>query len=326
MRKKLRVIVIMLINLSFLLCVNAAASTTEGNKIEIPPAFQRELPSAGITPDSWFYGFKRFFEAIDLFFTFDDIAKAEKHAKYAELRLAEAKEMAEKGKTEYLDDLIKEYKKNLEKCNEIAKIAQQVGKNVTKVTELVSIATSIHIEVLEEVLEKVPEQAKSSIQKAINCSREGNEDSLNILEKAFPEKAAEIHLRIAEKRLLKAQQKSHENKTKTVEDLVAEYEKRINKSSKIIEIAKELGKNTTNVEQLIAEATSIHIEILSEVYEKVPEEAKHAIKKALNASAAGKEKAVKSLKEKGALDNVSAEAVTIEKKVHVNGVWDYSVM
>ena len=273
----------------------------------MPPAFERELPAAGITPDSWMYGFKRFFEDIDLFFTFDDVAKAEKYLKYAELRLAEAKEMAEKGKPEFVDDLIEEYEDNLEKANEISKIAQQLGKNVTKVTELVAVATSIHVDVLENVLEKVPEQAKPSIQRAITSSKRGNEEALKVLEKTQPEKAAEIHFRIAEKILAKAQEKADNGEVEDVEDLIEEYEWRINKSLKIAEIAKGLGNNTTNIEQLVAEATSTHLEILSEVHEKVPEQAKQAIEKAMDVSSNGREKAVEALKEKGALGEIPEE-------------------
>jgi len=282
-------------------------------KIELPPAFKRGLPAAGITPDSWIYGFKRFFEGIDLFFTFDDVEKAEKYLKYAELRLAEAKEMAEKGKSEFVDDLIEEYEDNLEKTNEISKTAQQLGKNVTKVTELVAVATSIHVDVLENVLEKVPEQAKPSIQRAITSSKRGNEEALNILEKSQPEKAAEIQFRIAEKILEKAQEKADNGKVEDVEDLIKEYEWRINKSFKIAEIAKDLGNNTTKVEQLVAEATSTHLEILSEVHEKVPEQAKQAIEKAMDVSIKEREKVVEALKEKGALGEIPEEPFIPEK-------------
>ncbi|MCD6226448.1 MAG: S8 family serine peptidase [Candidatus Aenigmarchaeota archaeon] len=281
--------------------------TKERKKIELPPAFERELPAVGITPDSWMYGFKKFFEDVDMFFTFDDVAKAEKHLKYAELRLAEAKEMAEKGKPGFVDDLIEEYEDNLEKANEISKIAQQVGKNVTKVTELVAVATSIHVDVLENILEKVPEQTKPSIQRAITSSKRENEEALKVLEKTQPEKAAEIHFRIAEKILVKAQKKADNGEVEDLEDLIKEYEGRISKSLKIAEIAKGSGNNTTNIEQLVAEATSTHLEILSEVHEKVPEQTKQTIEKAMDVSSNGRKKAVEALKEKGALGEIPEE-------------------
>ena len=324
MRKKFVIMVVMLMNLSSIACISAASELTTDvttgaevdameNIIELPPAFQRDLLPHGTTPDSWLYGFKKFFEGVDLFFTSDDVAKAEKHAYLAELRLAEAKEMAENGKPEFVDDLVKEYKNNLEQSNKIAEVAQQVGKNITKVTELVAIATSIHLDVLEEVLQKVPEQAKPSIQKAINASKKGNEEALNTLEKVQPETAAEIHFRIAEQRLLKAQEKAHENESEVVEGLVADYEERINKSSEIVEAAKALGKDTTDIEQIVAEATYKHIEVLSDIYERVPEQARLAIEKSLNVSLTGWETAVEALKEKGALESISEDVPTMEE-------------
>jgi len=104
-------------------------------------------------------------------------------------------------------DLVNEYKLNLENSNELVKTAQQVGKNVTKVTGLIAVSTSIHVDILEEVLQQVPGKTKFTIQNAINYSKEGNKVALDVLEEVQPEVAAEIHLRIAEKRLLKAQKK-----------------------------------------------------------------------------------------------------------------------
>ena len=60
--------------------------------------------------------------------------------------------------------------------------AQQSGKNVTKVTGLIAVSTSIHVDILEEVLQQVPEKTKLSIQNAINYSKEGNKGVLDVLE------------------------------------------------------------------------------------------------------------------------------------------------
>ena len=64
-------------------------------------------------PDSPFYGFKTFFEDIDLYFTADPVAKAEKQLAIAETRLAEAVIVAEQGKGEYVPQLVVEYNDNL---------------------------------------------------------------------------------------------------------------------------------------------------------------------------------------------------------------------
>jgi len=305
MRKIFVVMLIaMMINLSSVLCISGASVS----EIELPPAFQRELLPAGVTPDSWLYGLKKFSENIDLFFTFDDLAKAEKLAYYAELRLAEAKELAENGKTEFVDDLVKEYKLKLENSNELVETAQQVGKNVTKVTGLIAVSTSIHVDILEEVLQQVPEKTKLSLQNAINYSKEGNKGALDVLKEVQPEVAAEIHLRIAEKRLLKAQEKAQENKSELVVNLILEYEEGLNKSCQLAEVAKELGKNTASLEQLITEATSTHLAVLSDVYVKVPgQTTKDAVEKTFNLSIYEIEKAIGTLSGK----NVFSELVNV---------------
>jgi len=279
----------------------------------LPPRWQEKCPEAGMTPDSALYIFDKAFERMSLAFTFNKAKKAEKHLRYAEERLAETGEMIKKEKPEFVDELIEDYEEDLEKGNEISKIAQQIGEDITKVSELVVVATSMHIDVLNEVWEKVPEQAKPAIQSAIISSKRGNEEALNALKEIKPEKAAEIHFEIAERKLNRAREKADEGEVEEVEELIDEYEKEINKSSEVAEIAKGLGRDTTNVEEVIAEATSKHLEILSEIHEKVPEQAKPAIEKAMGVSANGREKAVESLKEKNVLGNIPEEAPVSEE-------------
>jgi hypothetical protein len=55
---------------------------------------------------------------------------------------------------------------------------------------------------------------------------------------------------------------------------------------------------------LVAKATAHHLEVLNDVYNKVPEQAKEAIQKAMTASETGRQQAIESLKEKGALENI----------------------
>ena len=302
-------LVTIMVNLSSVLCISGASV----DKIELPPAFQRELLPAGVTPDSWFYGLKKLSENIDLFFTFDVLAKAKKLAYYAEIRLAEAKELAENGKTEFLNDLFKAYKLNLENSNELVETANQFGKNVTKVTELIAVSTSIHVDILEEILQQVPEKTKLYIQNAINYSKMVNIESLDLMERVQPELAAEIHLRIAEKRLLKAQEKSQVNKSEIVTNLILEYEERLKKSCQIVEISKEIGKNTMNLERLITEATSTHLEVLSDVYVKVQgQTTKNDVEKALNISLYEIENTIEAFPRKNVFSDI-VNATSLEK-------------
>ena len=49
----------------------------------------------------------------------------------------------------------------------------------------------------------------------------------------------------------------------------------------ISQIAHEVGLNVTEVEELVAEATSRHLEVLAEVYDNVPEEAQPAVERVM---------------------------------------------
>jgi len=382
--------------------------------VQVVSAQGPELPDPGTTPDSWAYGFKRFFEGADMFFTFDDLAKAEKHANYAGLRLSEAKAMAERGRPEFVDGLAKEYEDNIKAANEIAKNAQQIGKDTTKVTELVGLATSIHLGVLDDVYERVPEQAKEAILRAKRASVNGQKNALAILSednpgraaninldtvkgrlnraremaeagkskgveqsleeygelvgfsgelaekdeavleqvasnfndqiedlddvedkapadvrakveekksaslekqketlrelaKTKPEKATEINLKAAENRLNEAKEEAEENEVEEVEEEIKEFEKLVEFGDEISQIAQGIGKDTTTVEQLVAQATSIHLTILAEVYEKVPEQAKPAIENAMNVSVENREGMIEALKQKNALGDTPEE-------------------
>jgi hypothetical protein len=241
----------------------------------------------GITPDSWIYGFKRFFEGIDLFFTFDEVTKAKKHLHYAGLRLSEAKTMVEKEKPAYAQRLMNDYEKNIKGSNEIVTKAQSIGKNVTKITELVALATFVHLGVLEDVYEKVPEQAKPAINKAKNSSMNGQKNALENLAKEKPKKALELNLQIAEKRLEKARLKAEKGETKEVEELMGDYEKIMKRNRYFY--GKLFERRDFETEE-IYHKTSRHLEILDEVHEKVPKEFKSGIKRAMNVSMKGQER------------------------------------
>ena len=71
--------------------------------------------SAGITPDSFFYVFDTAWEDIGTFFTFGKIQKANRFARLAEERLAEAEAMAEAGNAEALEIATERYSRFLDR-------------------------------------------------------------------------------------------------------------------------------------------------------------------------------------------------------------------
>jgi len=131
----------------------------------------------------------------------------------AQSRANKAKVAAEEGDEEKTIEAAKEYEKYAMFGEEISSIAQQVGKDSSKVEELVAKATSLHITVLEDVLEKVSEQAQSTIQGAIEASETGRDAAVDALE----EKGLPIPKEVKEKLEVEIPEEASEQIEKAVE-------------------------------------------------------------------------------------------------------------
>jgi len=292
-------IVLSLISINVVLAAEEKESPTIGGGYSPVPA--------GLTPDSPFYFLERISEGIGTFFTFGDLKKAERYAALAAERVAEAQAVVEKGKPEAAQIALKRYEDQLNKSLAQAEKAKAKGLKVEKITQALAEATGQHLTVLEGVLEKVPENVKEKITKAKEVSAAGQKNALRALAGENPERATEINLKAAEARLNRAQAKTEEGEIEETEEAVKEFENQYKFGEEISQIAQGLGKDTATVEQLVGKATSVHLEILAKVYEKIPEQAKPAIEKAMEASVKGHEKAVQTLKEKNALEEVPEE-------------------
>lgn len=320
---------IILISFVFLFSGFSAAESNErqANIIDLLPEFERELPEPGMTPDSFFYGFKRFFERADLFFTFDSPGKAEKQLHLAELRISEARAMAEKNKPEFVEGLLEDYEKSLRESNKTLIAGIRRGRDLNNLLERVAIATVLHEDALDKVLEKVPEQARNAIEKAKETAKRGNQEALSSLEKTNPERTAEMHFRIAEKAMRGFQERVLE-KPVDANRLLSEYRERIQKAEETAEKARERGRGTENLEQLIAERTVLHAEILDELLEKAPAEARIGIEKALDVSVKGYDRATDALRQKGLETSIPATAIPqrIRERVLGKSMPAYSVI
>jgi hypothetical protein len=258
----------------------------EEKEEKIIPGLEKARKPSGIG-----YGLTRAWERVQLAFTFNDEKEAELHLRFAERRLSEAIEVLDEN-NKRAGELLEEYGKNLERGNEISRIAQQVGKNVSSVAELIARATLIHEEVLSGVLEKVPEQAKPAIEKAINNSRAENENAMRVIQENAPEKAAEIHLEFAEKRLEDMIEKIERNELEKGE-VIREIEERIRKAEEIDGNVGEEKKR--EILGKVVEVTTKHREVLEETLEKAPEQSKPAIEKAIERAAQGQERATETI-------------------------------
>ena len=133
--------------------------------------------SAGIKPGSFFYFFDTTSEKISLFFTFGSENKAKKALKYADERLAEAKESANKNNPKAVEKAMTGYKKEILFATEKSKGLKDQNR-AEELLNIVSENTAKHQETLASVLEKVPEEAKQAILNAIEVSKKGQEEAV----------------------------------------------------------------------------------------------------------------------------------------------------
>lgn len=139
------------------------------------------LPDGGLTPESPFYFLDTWGEKINLAFTFRAENQVQKMNKYAEEKLAEAKEMIENNNTLKLGTALQKYQDYLEKTVDTADEAKKQGKNMETVLANVAEATQKHLIVLADVYEKAPEQAKDAILNAMEKSANGQENALQAI-------------------------------------------------------------------------------------------------------------------------------------------------
>ena len=255
---------------------------------------QEELPDPGITPDSWLYGLDRAIESLQKIFTFAPEAKARLALQLAAERLAEAKAMAEARKPELAVGVASDYEAELKEAETYGTAIADLARK-KDFEALVAKATSVHIDVLERVLEKLPDTAKPGMRHALERSKRGHDETLNRLGEIAPEEAAMLRFEYAEKRLNKAREKAREGNVEEAEALVKEYKEEMNNSSEMRKRAEGIGRNVTRLVELVANRTSKHLQVLQEIYEKVPDQAKPAIEKAMNVSAKGQESALTAL-------------------------------
>jgi len=218
-------------------------------------------------------------------------------------RLEKAKQEAAKGNKEKVEKALEDYEDFQTTLEEVR------GKGKTLAT-LVSEERIKDIEDLDEIedeAEDISTETEDKVKEAKDRAIVEQMSSLRDVTKEDPEKATEINLKAVEARLNRAKAKAEEGKTDEVEKAVNEFENQHKFGEEISQIAQGLGKDITTVEQLVGKATSIHLEILAEVYAKVPEQAKVAIEKAMTVSVKGHEKVVESLKAKGAQDEIPEE-------------------
>ncbi len=110
-------------------------------------------------------------------------------------------------------------------------------------------------------------------------------------------KKAERFLDLSERRLSEAKALVEKDSMEYATKAIERYEEQLERALQRAERGKEKGKGTDEVLERISEATLKHQGVLVDVYEKVPEEAREGIKRAMENSMRGHEEALRAVSE-----------------------------
>ncbi len=130
-----------------------------------------------------------------------------------------------------------------------------------------------------------------------NTEKASEEKAINKIKD--PLKKASMHIKFANKRIQlienKREKLTTEGNSGNFNPLINEYEENLDKAYNEIMKAQALGRDTTSSFNIINKATSKHLVVLNRVLAKVPEQAKKAIRHAIEVSQRGHQKALQNL-------------------------------
>lgn len=137
-----------------------------------------EVSDPGILPDSPFYFLKGWGRTIGMFFTFNNVAKAELELRFANEDALAVQKLCEEGKCELAEKHCEKFQERFQRVIQRIEEAKQKGKDIDALTEKLKDNHLRQQQVLGRVLEKSPEQAKEGILRAIENSAFGLENAI----------------------------------------------------------------------------------------------------------------------------------------------------
>ena len=211
----------------------------------------------------------------------DEIAKAERALTFAERRVAEMEALAAQDRTEDLALGIERYDEAIDRVTARIEQANDRGLATGNVTARVAEATSKHLSVLDEIYEMVPDQAKQAIAHAREVSQRGHENALEALARSNAMRAAEINRSAMRDRLNRARTMAEAEDAEGAVAAVEQFEKMADLGEEISRIARERPDDAGDVEEFIANVVPDHLEVLAQVWQMVPEQARPSIERAM---------------------------------------------
>ncbi len=143
----------------------------------------------GILPDSPDYEIKLIQEKKNMETFTDSLEKARYHLELAERRVVEAMFMEEKGKPQFVDELVRRYDENLTQALQCLTEGQSIEReDFDEIIATIRRSTRIHMDELTTLLDQVPGIDRPTIELAIDHSRMVSNISIIELEQVTADK------------------------------------------------------------------------------------------------------------------------------------------
>jgi hypothetical protein len=230
-------------------------------------------------PGDTLYSVKLATEQAGMMLVRDDVAGAERALSFAERRVGEMETLAENGRPQDLDLAAEKYGFALNMTLTEIEQARNRRLDTGNVTARVASATASHLLILDQVWDMIPDEGKTAIAHARNVSETGYFQALAALAQNNTVGATEMNLAAMEGRLNRVRARVQDGQA--VQIALQQFEAMFEFGEEISRIAHETGLNVTEVEELVANATAMHLSALAEVYDDVPEQARPAMERVM---------------------------------------------
>jgi hypothetical protein len=256
-------------------------------------------------PGDNLYPIKLAAEQIRRVITVNDVDEVRLELELANTRLGEMSAVAYRG-YEPLSTAIDGYENNI---NLALENAEKIGDalKLANTLEMLALATSDHIDVIDLIEDAAVEGASYRVQRASEIAFNAHVRALRGLAVENAIRAAEINLATIESRLSRARTKAEENRMDEAEAALSQFQVLSRLGEEISQISRGVGNGSAQVDELNARATAAHLEVLSIIYGKTSEQTRDTVEDAMADSVEVYDQAVKGLQEKGILNDIPEE-------------------
>lgn len=250
-------------------------------------------------PGDTLYPVKAAAEQVLMRFVRNDVARAERGLSFADRRVEEIVDLAKQGRVQDLDLAVDRYDRALGVILDRMEDASRKGLSTAGVSETVAEAMAEHRSVLDTVSDIAPDEGRSATARARYVLATGWENALLALARDNPEKATEMNLAAMSGRLHRARAMAERGNIREVEEVVQQFEAMARLSEEIVQVIAEAGMDLERVEELIADVTPNHVEVLAQVWQIVPEQVQQVVEGAMTNAIISHQERVRALEQSG---------------------------